>query len=201
MPYFYVAGVDGQKIAKRISKQIGKEGTKVKQLMEQYNACAVLSSDSLLTLSEVLDPQSHFWSSQSSVHMQSWTCASVPLAAKQDMIRFSLQKKRCVEETQLLEFEMVNTLEYFQSKGTILKQKVQELLQEEQTNFIRGAISVLCQQYTANEYILKNACATFAGIVDIPADVLAMVLPCDPVSQPDDIECFYDSDESSDDDY
>lgn len=53
----------------------------------------------------------------------------------------------------------------------------------------------------ANEYILKNACATFAGIVDIPADVLAMVLPCDPVSQPDDIECFYDSDESSDDDY
>ena len=30
------------------------------------------------------------------------------LAAKQDMIRFSLQKKRCVEETQLLEFEMVN---------------------------------------------------------------------------------------------
>lgn len=53
----------------------------------------------------------------------------------------------------------------------------------------------------ANEYILKNACATFAGIVDIPADVLAMVLPCDPVSQPDDIECFYDSDESSDHDY
>ena len=37
--------LDGQKVAKRISRQIEKEGTIVKQLMEQYNQCAVLSKN------------------------------------------------------------------------------------------------------------------------------------------------------------
>lgn len=206
LPKLYISFIitDGQKVAKRISRQIGKEGTKVKQLMEQYNVCAVLSSDpEQLTLPKVLDPTSQFWSSHSGLHVRSYECGPVPLAAKQDMIRFCLQKERSLEETQLLQVEMLNTLEYFWIKGVRMKQKVQELLQAEQTDFIRGSISILCQQYVENEFILKHAVASFTGIVPIPADVLAMVSPCDtdPVSQSDDFECFYDSDESSDADF
>ena len=114
----YVGIIDGQKIAKRISKQIGKVGTKVKQLMDQYNTCAVLSSEpEQLTLPTVLDPTSQFWSSHSSLHVQSYESGPVPLAAKQDLIRFYLQKNRSLEETQLLQGEMFNTLKYFLDEG------------------------------------------------------------------------------------
>jgi len=41
-----------------------------------------------------------------------------------------------MEELQLLMVEMHNTLEYFRIKGDTMKQKVQELLQAEQTDFI-----------------------------------------------------------------
>jgi len=197
----YVGIIDGQKIAKRISKQIGKEGTKIKQLMDQYNTCAVLSSEpEQLTLPTVLDPTSQFWSSHSSLHVQSYESGPVPLAAKQDLIRFYLQKNRSLEETQLLQGEMLNTLEYFWMKGVTIKQKVQELLQAEQTDFVRGSISILSQRYVENEFILKHAVVTFTGIVPIPTDVLAMVSLChpDPVSQSDE---FNDSDDSSDDDF
>jgi len=122
------------------------------------------------------------------------------LAAKQDLIRFYLQKNRSLEETQLLQGEMLNTLEYFWMKGVTIKQKVQELLQAEQTDFVRGSISILSQRYVENEFILKHAVVTFTGIVPIPTDVLAMVSLChpDPVSQSDE---FNDSDDSSDDDF
>ena len=98
--------------------------------------------------------------------------------------------------------EMLNILEYFWIKGVTMKQKVQELLQAEQTDFIWGSISVLCQRYF-EKFILKHAVASFTGIVPIPTDVLAMVSPCDPdpVPQSDYYECLYDSDESSDADF
>lgn len=100
--------IDGQKVAKRISRQIEKEGTIVKQLMEQYNQCAALSSDQE-QLTQVLDPISQFWCSHSSHNLQNYECGPVPLAAKQDVIRFCLQKERSVEESQLLMVEILNT--------------------------------------------------------------------------------------------
>ena len=85
----------------------------------------------------------------------------------------------------MLQHEMLNTLEYFRMKAVTIKQKVQELLQGEQTDIVRGSISVLSQRYVEIEFILKRAVATFAAIVPIPTDVLALCQP-DPVCPSDD---------------
>ena len=169
----------------------------MKQLMEQYNICALISSEQQqLTLPQVLDTTSQFCRLDSHLNVQSYESDPVPLDTKQDLIHFYLQKNRSLEEIQLLQHEMLNTLEYFRMKAVTIKQKVQELLQGEQTDIVRGSISVLSQRYVEIEFILKQAVATFAAIVPIPTDVLALCQP-DPVCPSND---FYDTDESSDDD-
>ena len=152
------------------------------------------NNNSYITLPQVLDTTSQFWRLHSHLNVQSYECDPVPLDTKQDLIR--LQKNRSLEEIELLQQEMLNTLEYFWMKAVTIKQKVQELLQGEQTDFVQGSISVLSQRYVEIEFILKQAVATFTAIVPIPTDVLALCQP-DPVCPSDD---FYDTDESSDDD-
>ena len=73
--------------------------------------------------------------------------SSVPLLEKQDLVSYCLQKQRSTEEIEMLQAEMLNTLEYFWTCRTKLKHKIQKLLQEDQTDFVRGSISVLYKQY------------------------------------------------------
>jgi len=96
----------------------------------------------------------------------------------------------------LLQHEMLNILQYFRMKAVTITQKVQKLLQGEQTDFVQGSISVLSQRYVEIEFILKQAVATFTAIVPIPTDVLALCQP-DSVCPSGD---FYDTDESCDHD-
>ena len=84
----------------------------MKQLMEQYNTCALISSEQQqLTLPQVLDTTSQFWRLHSHLNVQNYESDPVPLDTKQDLIRFYLQKNRSLEEIQLLQHEMLNTLE------------------------------------------------------------------------------------------
>ena len=91
------------------------------------------------------------------------------------------------ESIQLL---MLNVLEYFWMKG-----KIQELLQTEQTDFVRGSISILFQRYTENEFILNHSIAVIQGFVDIPISMLsASESKCQ--SDADDVLADYDYDDS-----
>lgn len=47
-------GLDGQKIAKKLSVQISKETNSLKSLLLEYNAC--ISADSTISVAEALDP-------------------------------------------------------------------------------------------------------------------------------------------------
>lgn len=49
--------------------------------------------------------------------MYSYESGPVPLAAKQHLIRFYLQKNRSLEETQLLQGEMFNTRVFLDEGG------------------------------------------------------------------------------------
>ena len=126
---------DGQKIAKRLACQIAKESRNVKQLMDHYNACAVFSSSEQVSVSDVFDSTSNFWMVHSSLHMLRCAQGSVPLAAKHDMIRHFLLKKRSLEESELIQVEMANTLQYLYNIGMIFEHKIQELKDAEQTEF------------------------------------------------------------------
>ena len=140
--------IEGQKIAKRISQQIRKESTKVKHLVEQYNSISfLLCNTEQLSLTDALDPTSPFWKSHSSLHLQSTEHGPIPLATKQDIIRFYLQEKRGLEEIELLQNAMHNTLEYFWRKRVEIGQKGQELSVGEQSDFTHGALSVLRQRH------------------------------------------------------
>ena len=193
--------VDGQKVAKRISKQIGKETIKVKRLLEQFNACcSVLSSDDLeqVTLVSVLDPAGLFWTAHSNSKLDIQLSPLVPLSVKQDLISFWLQKQRSLEEIKMLKIEMLNVLEYFWMKGMRMKIKIQELLQTEQTDFVRGSISILFQRYTENEFILNHSIAVIQGFVDIPSSMLSASHNSESKCQSDvdDVLTDYDSDDS-----
>lgn len=85
---------DGQKIARHLSAQITKESHRVKQLFEQYNAmCAGDGVGSCrVSLASVLDPQDVFWHAHADLPGQS--NSPIPLALRQELIRFHLQMKR-----------------------------------------------------------------------------------------------------------
>lgn len=158
--------IDGQKVAKRLSKQIGKESTKVKPLLEQYNACSSILSHATGSLQDALDPAGVFWTVHSEpLQLTLHSCdSSAPLLEKQDLVSYCLQKQRSTEEIEMLQAEMLNTLEYFWTCRTKLEHKIQKLLQEDQTDFVRVSISVLYKQYAGNEFIFNNAITAFNGL-------------------------------------
>ena len=163
--------------------------------MEQYNAFSVLLSDSeQITLACALDPTSQFWM-QSGLHSP-FSCPSTP-GTKQDLVFMSLQKQRSCEEVELLQSEMLNTLDYFWVQGKRIEQKIQELLQSNQTDLTRGSISILSQQYAQNRCLLEHSVGAFKGIVAIPTDMLPVAHDPEPISANED-DIYYDSDQSSD---
>ena len=173
----------------------------MKQLLEQYNVCSSILSYATGSLQDVLDPAGVFWTVHSEpLQLTLHSCdSSVPLLEKQDLVSYCLQKQRSTEEIEMLQAEMLNTLEYFWTCRTTLEHKIQELLQEDQTDFVRGSISVLYKQYAENEFIFNHAITAFNGIVPIPAGMSVPLLHDPPDYQSDDSECS-DSDECSDDD-
>ena len=74
---------DGQKIAKKLCKGISRETTKVKHLLQEYNAVSSQMDSSFLSLSleEILSPTCSIW--QSPAYEQS---SQVSFNTKRDII-------------------------------------------------------------------------------------------------------------------
>ena len=131
------AHADGQKIAKRLSVQIGMEMKKISSICKPYSTLFANSeSDNQypLQLSTVLDPSSTFWVSADKD--QSPNSPSIFL--KQSIVQNYLLVQRNSEELKLLDQDMHNTLLYFKQRAICLKTKI-EHLSEEQTCFSKGA--------------------------------------------------------------
>ena len=169
----------------------------MKQLMDHYNACAVFSSSKQVSVSDVFDSTSNIWVVHSSLHMLRCAQGSVPLSAKHDMIMHFLLKKKSLEESELIQVEMANTLQYLYSIGMIFEHKIRELKDAEQTEFTRGSISLLCNRHAANQFLLNQAVVTLSESTVIPANIL----PACAYTQHDSVSDHYSDDSLSDSDF
>ena len=122
---------DGQKIAKRLCRQITKETNKLKRLVMEYNLRT--SPDTELTVEMVIDPQNTL----STDHGTTLT-----LRQRHNIIQAYLRKKRSEEEIELLETEMKRTLETLLEKEEKLSHMCAKLIQNTD-QFSRGAHNVI----------------------------------------------------------
>ena len=84
--------LDGQKIAKRLSKNITKETAAARKILTDYNSIVSPSTGSINTLEEVLSPDSGFWNNQQSPAISS-VLDTLSWDAKKDIIQAYLLVK------------------------------------------------------------------------------------------------------------
>ena len=130
--------VDGQKIAKKLSRQVTNETKRLRVLLEEYNICQLIvnSSSTQITLDEALDPT--VLSSKLGVHAD--TTVSKP---HQDIIEAYLQMKCSNEEILLLEKEMANTIQFYAEQQKSLLTLIDQMKQAQISESSRDAIALL----------------------------------------------------------
>ena len=93
--------IDGQKIAKKLSKGITKETSTARKFLEELNNVSQTDEAFVpLHLEDVLSPESEFWQCPQA------TASEIPVNIKRDIIEAHLLLKRCDEELMLLRNEM-----------------------------------------------------------------------------------------------
>ena len=140
---------DGQKIAKKLCNQIGKETKAVKTLLQEYNAC---SDGHNIDLSEALDPCKIEGRLRG---YQSW-CATVATGTKRQIMDAYLGLCRSDEEICILQQEAKNLLHSYQEERALILTKLTELSTKSDP-FSRGAISMLNSLLMRREVLLRQA--------------------------------------------
>ena len=97
----------GQKIAKKMSSQIGKETRKLQKLVAEYNLRT--SPEEELSFEMATNPQTTVSGS-----------SSLPPSQKHDVIEAYLRKQRSEEELELLKREMKQILDSLQHREDVL---------------------------------------------------------------------------------
>ena len=189
--------VDGQKIAKKLSRQVTNETKRLRVLLEEYNICQLIvnSSSTQITLDEALDPT--VLSSKLGVHAD--TTVSKP---HQDIIEAYLQMKRSNEEILLLEKEMANTIQFYAEQQKSLLTLIDQMKQaqiSESNPFSRGAIALLHALFRRRDKLFQE-CRMFpiSTTVNIPQQLDFEGYETD--SGKLTLEDYYDSSESDEDD-
>ena len=134
--------VDGQKIAKKLCSNIGKETKRCKNLLGDFNACvSELSGAESAILSDVLSLTSKFWNKPSSrIGSQ-----QVPWKAKEEVIQAFLMCRRSGEELGLLKEDMMCTLSYWYQRLNWITDELGELHSMEEDLYLRGVKCMLEQ--------------------------------------------------------
>ena len=189
--------VDGQKIAKKLSRQVTNETKRLRVLLEEYNICQLIvnSSSTQITLDEALDPI--VLSSKLGVHAD--TTVSKP---HQDIIEAYLQMKRSNEEILLLEKEMANTIQFYAEQQKSLLTLIDQMKQgriSESNPFSRGAIALLHALFQRRDKLFQE-CRMFliSTTINIPQQLDFEGYETD--SGKLTLEDYYDSSESDEDD-
>ena len=124
---------DGQKIAKKLSSQIKKESTVIRELLTEYNQ-ADEDNFSPLLLEEALDPDS--------IGSRLGSCTEIATGERRELVDNYLLLCRSREEIKLLKEECQNLINYYQDMRMALKE---EITRRSTSNFDRGAVS-LCHK-------------------------------------------------------
>ena len=112
---------EGQKIAKKLSTQISKEGKSIRSLLEEYNACRLTSdTDSAeFTISDVFDPSIL----ESKLQSLGIWCSSAS-GERREIIDSYLILCRCKEEIAMLQEDAKNVVSYYENRRKVLHEEI-----------------------------------------------------------------------------
>ena len=192
MSYF----LDGQKIAKRLSSQITKETAKIKTV---YNFLIQQASEMEAgCISLVMDPSSVFWNNESN-ETTPLSSDSILLCIKNQIIHNHLLIERSMEETILLQKEMINFLSYLHDKINIINKQANDM--NIVSPLLAGAYSLAQRKVAAMNNLLLKAVSIFSYAIVIPDDVKpSLTIPQNSVADELDDEFDLDEDSCDDDD-
>lgn len=148
--HFCIVCTDGQKIAKKLCKQISKETKTLKALLHDYNACG--STDSL-TLSEALDPPTI----EAKLTGSGAWHATVATGKKRQIIDAYLGLCRSNEELSLLKQEATNLLHSYEGVKKFIVEKLLDLSKHTSDPYSRGTAAMLNLVLKRHEVMLKQA--------------------------------------------
>ena len=138
---------DGQKIAKKISKQISTETKDVKELVQEYNHW----SSKELTLAEALNPMEVV---QQLEQIGMAKPGSLSTGRKRELIDAYLLLSRSKEELAMLEEDVHNIINYYKKReADIMKELHEAEASDMQT---RGKKTLLYNLLQENSTLLKN---------------------------------------------
>lgn len=147
---------DGQKIAKKLSIQIGKETKSVRSLVEEYHACLSTSDESNLSFDEALNP------STMAIKLENFGmwCHSVASGKKREIIDAYLMLCRSKEDMCMLKEEAENIVLYYEHRKKCIVLTLQELQSTTADCFSRGATVLLYRLLHVANTLLEQASET-----------------------------------------
>lgn len=177
MSYVSFYHLDGQKIAKKLSRGISKETNRTRQLLDEYNATLQAQGCfAPVSVSDVLSLSSKFW--QDGDVLQKGH-EEVPFSIQKDIIDAYLRIKRTSEEIKLVEQEMQNVLEYLRRKKESINNQITIYEECNEGAFNRGAVSLLRTFLWKVELSEAKAVACFSSVIHVPITSTATSIEID----------------------
>lgn len=174
--------IDGQKIAKKVSLQIGAETKRLKALLEDYKACLPVDECPELTENEVFDPTIIEHKLQ---ELGVW-CDTITGERREAMDAF-LMLQRSEEDLCMLREEAQNVVHYYSRRKSVIEKTIKEMKELNDDAFNKGMTALLHKQLEQDSQLMIEAsqvCETMNKDDVIDEDLLS-----------------YDSDSSEDFDY
>ena len=150
--------VDGQKIAKKLSKQITKLTSTLKCLITDYNHLGKDIDENTVSVQEVFNLDSTFWSC-ASAHGSKFS--TIPANTTHHIVQSYFLIQRCDEEISMLKEEMRCLLQYYSDKVSIITSAIAHLELEASSSFNKGAIALLNKLKWSCKFLLEKANMTF----------------------------------------
>jgi len=112
---------DGSAIATRLSKQINKVCSEIKNLLSSYNSVnlEISSRFIVVTYTEVLNVKSTIYNGIT--YLANVQCSAVPSTVIKTLIQYNLRKHRAREEILIVEAEMQETISYWEEQVKVLR--------------------------------------------------------------------------------
>uniref|UniRef100_A0A7M5WQJ1 Uncharacterized protein n=2 Tax=Clytia hemisphaerica TaxID=252671 RepID=A0A7M5WQJ1_9CNID len=157
---------DGSAIATRLSKQINKVCSEIKNLLVSYNSINSELSPAFKAISyiEVLNVKSPIYDDTSLI--SNVICPSVPCTIVKSLIQYHIRKQRAIEEVALVEQEMKETREYWENQ-------LQKLVDYLEVQASEGIAFLLKGKINFVECFLNDLIKCFSSVTTkiVPTDV------------------------------
>ncbi len=143
-----------------MSKQITKITTTIRDLLNKHSDLCVQTGEEILSLSDVLNPDSIIWSCDSSPDI------SIPINDKHLLVQSFFEDKRADEELLLSKGEMACVINYYKHKIVMIDSVIDFTQKKENNAYIAGCVALLTKLRWSCELLLDKAQSTMLGVKD-----------------------------------